>query len=136
MSKNSEEVNAKYEIYNYIKENNLVEIKESPISKEPQIDFGYGSIIVEVLQNLNESIKENKKYDKNELFKLILKNVSSSKSFIKNLETLKNKEVMTLRVKNRAMYYLDIIFGDNETLSIYDAFNKCIKYQENYYYNV
>lgn len=130
--------NSKHEIYKYIRENKLVEIKDKPVMKNPQIDFGYGSIIIEILENLNKSSKENIKYKKDELFELILKNVRLSKSFIKSTDSMKHENTMNVRVKNRAMYYLDIIFDNcnEEVLTIYEVFKSGRKYQENYYYNI
>ncbi|APR02626.1 hypothetical protein CLQ_13918 (plasmid) [Clostridium botulinum Af84] len=142
MIKNSKDcdvnlTNPKYEIYEYIRNNNLVEIKDKPEIKQPQIDFGYGKIIIEVLDSLNKANKENKIYNKDELFHLILENIKLSKSFIKSFDSTEEERIMNIRVKHRAMYYLDIIFGNcNNYLTICKALGKGKEYQENYYYNI
>ncbi|BAO05101.1 hypothetical protein CF067_17025 [Clostridium sporogenes] len=143
MIKNSKDcdvnrTNPKYEIYKYIRNNNLVEIKDKPKIKQPQIDFGYGKIIIEVLEHLGTSNRESKIYNKNELFDLVLKNIGSSQYFMKCVDSIKDEETMNLRVKNRAMYYLNIIFDNcnKNTITIYEALSNGIKCQENYYYNI
>nr|WP_032072503.1 hypothetical protein [Clostridium botulinum]BAP25763.1 hypothetical protein [Clostridium botulinum] len=142
MIKNSKDcdvnlTNPKYEIYEYIRNNNLVEIKDKPEIKQPQIDFGYGKIIIEVLDSLNKANKENKIYNKDELFHLILENIKLSKSFIKSFDSTEEERIMNIRVKHRVMYYLDIIFGNcNNYLTICKALGKGKEYQENYYYNI
>lgn len=143
MVENSEDchtnfTNPKYEIYKYIRENKLVEIKDKPIMKKPQIDFGYGSIIVEILGSLKTATKENKEYAKNEFYDLILKNVNLSEEYKKGVDRIKNERTIFIRVKNRAMMYLDIIFNgyDKDTITINEAFSIGKKYQDNYYYNI
>lgn len=128
----------KYEIYKYIREHNLVEIKNKPIMKKPQIDFGYGSILVEILENLKTVIKENRTYNKNELYNLILENVNLSELYKEDINSVKDERTMLIRVKYRVMIYLDIIFNgyDKDVITIHEALAIGKKYQENYYYNV
>lgn len=97
------------------------------------IDFGYGSIVVEIIENLEILIKEIKRYKEKDLFDLILENVESSKLYIDNSI---DKETMTLRFKNRLMKYLDIIYGTSDELTISEALFNAKNYQENYLYNL
>lgn len=140
MSQNSEDchTNPKYEIYKYIRENKLVKIKDKPEMKRPQIDFGYGSIILEVLEILKISNEENKNYTKKEFYDLILENVKFSESYKESADSIQDEKTMYLRVKNRAMDYLDIIFDGYHkgSITIYQAFAIGKRYQENYYYNI
>lgn len=129
---------AKLKLYKYIRENNLVEIKDNPEIKSPQIDFGYGTIIIEVLEGLLVSNIGNKKYTNNELSKMILENVELSKEFNKASDSINDKRVMKIRVRNRVDKYIRIIFtlsGSCE-LSLIDAIHNGKKGQENYYYNL
>lgn len=125
-------------LYKYIRENRLVEIKDNPAIKQPQIDFGYGKIVIEILDTLDTSDKNIKKYNETELFALILQNVKSSKYFMECTEDGNYEKIMYLRVKNKAMHYLDIIFDNcnKDILTINEALNYGKKYQNNYYYNI
>jgi len=141
MTKKSDNIidrNPKFEIYKYIRENNLVEIKDNPEIKKPQIDDGYGNIFVEVLESLNDSIKEKNKYNKDDLNDIILQNLKSSKSFMKSADSVEHERIMNIRTKHRVFDYLDIIFHFNgqDILSIQEALIIGKEYQKNYYYNI
>lgn len=140
MSENTKDSssNPKYLIYKYIRENKLVEIKNEPEIKNPQIDFGYGEIIIEVLEGLNKSTNKGYQYDKNKLFDSILDNVTLSKSFIESADSINDERTMCIRTKNRAMQYLDIIFNvcNKDLITIDEALEAGKKCQENYHYNI
>lgn len=129
----------KSKLYEYIRENNLVEIKDKPEVKSPQIDFGYGKIVLEILEGLFISNSYTDNYDKKQLFDLILNNVELSKQFLESAKSIESKRTMKIRVKNRlSYYYLDIIFEviNKDKISISDAIYTVKRCQENYYYNI
>lgn len=143
MVKNSEEqylngFNNPKDIYEYIRKNKLVEIKDKPAMKSPQIDFGYGSVIIEILESLKTDIKGNKEYNKDQFYDLILENVNLSEKYKKCIVNIEDEETMFGRIKFRAIKYINIIFNgyEKDIITIYEAFNIAQKYQENYYYNV
>jgi len=137
----------KHLLYKYLEENQMLETKSLPI-KSPQIDDGYGTIMLEIF----EALKENgAKYSKEELLALLLENANLSKKFLKAVKSANDADCvgkrigfdsdyersMLIRTENRSGNFLEIIFANHEVekLTIEEVCMYTKEYQENYIYN-
>ncbi|MFJ8528462.1 hypothetical protein [Bacillus sp. NPDC094106] len=140
LQKDSKEVtHPKEELYEYIKMNHLVETKDKPTAKKPQIDLSYGSIFVDVLMNLNESHNDKLlRYNQENLFELIQDNAHLSNKYKKFESEFDNERTPKIRFDSRALNYIQIIFDNcnKEELTINELLIYALTYQENYYYNL
>lgn len=126
----------KGDLFNYIRDCKLVEIKkERPLAKQPQIDDGYGSILVEILESLNP---KEVFYHENKLNELIMENASLSNMFLEFEREFKHRETASIRLNNRVRTHVNLIYShsDKEELTIKEVLQLAKKYQENYYYNI
>lgn len=139
MVKNSIESNdPKGDVYKYIRDNNLVEIKkESRNAKHPQIDFGYGNILVEILTNLRDKTKTVSIYSEKELNDLIYENRRYSPMYIEEEKHL-SEYTSQIRLKNHVAHYLRMVYEDHQMDSLHlQSVLTCVKkFQTNYYYNL
>lgn len=127
------------ELYKYIRKEKLVEIKKGvPSIKQPQIDFCYGDMLIEVLEHLDLLNQAELLYHENELNELILKNVRLSKKFTEHENEFERKEIANIRFNNRVIVYINLIYYqcEKEKLTISEVLKYVKKYQRNYYYNL
>lgn len=137
MIKNSKECsNPKDDLFNYIRKEKLVEIKEErPEKKQPQIDNGYGNILMEVLESLN---MYEETLDEDRLNNLIMENKHLSNRFVAFEKELNSKVASDSRFGNHSRGFVRLIYAHSskKELTIKEVLLIARQFQTNYYYNL
>lgn len=129
--------NPKEEIYKFMAKNGLVQVKtEGMYSKKPQIDKGFGSMFIQILEGLIK--KENKGYQQEELLQLLLDNTSLSVDYGKVSAHFGSKEMFKQRFEQRSIKYLELIYSNakSDVVALSEVINLAKEYKKNYDYNL
>lgn len=128
--------NPKADLYKYMDENGMVQIKVGESSKKPQIDQSFGDMFIEVLEGLIK--KENRGYQQEELLKLLLDNTSLSANYVKVSAHFGSQGMFKERFKQRSDKYLDLIYSNAKSgvITLYEVLNLAKEYKKNYDYNL
>lgn len=130
----------KRKIYEYIRKNRLVELRfRESINKQPQIDLGYGTMLLEILESISKiDESQNTFYSETDFIELIANNLLLSKSLVELGETFDEKETIKFRFNNRLETYTHLVFinSNKEKLTLKCILDKVKLYQNNYYYNL
>lgn len=137
----SKKVNSKKELFDYIRDYNLVEIRSGkPEKKQPQIEPLWGSLLIETIERLQElsqsEVEVSYPYDKME--QLIMDNAPYSDIY-KNYESqFESNRTATIRLRNRITSSLGRVFicSGKDSLTYKEMFKIIDKCQENYHYNL
>lgn len=137
----SKRVNSKKELFDYIRDYNLVEIRSGkPEKKQPQIEPLWGSLLIETIKRLQElsqsEVEVSYHYDKME--QLIMDNAPYSDIY-KNYESqFESNRTATIRLRNRITSSLGKVFicSGKDSLTYKELFEIIDKCQENYHYNL